>query len=53
MGLFFFGCTGSSLQHGLSPSCRERELPSSFGVRASDCGGFLLQSTGSRALGLQ
>ena len=51
--LFIFGCTRSSLQHGLFSSCRERELPSSFGVRASDCGGFSLQNTGSRALGLQ
>ena len=51
--IFIFGCTGSSLQHGLFSSCKEQELLSSFGVRASDCGGFSSQSTGSRARGLR
>ena len=51
--LFIFRCTGSSLLHGLFSSCREQRLLSSCDVGASHCGGFLLRSIGSRALGLQ
>ena len=32
-------------------SCRERGLTSSCGMQASQCGGFSLQSTGSRRTG--
>ena len=49
---FIFGCSRSSLVHGLFSSCGERGLLSSCGVWASHCGGLSLQSMGSRVHGL-
>ena len=48
--LFLFGCTGSLLLCGLFSSCGERRLLSSWGARASHCGGF--SYCGAWALGL-
>ena len=36
----FNGRAGSSLLHGLFPSCSKQGLPSSCGARASHCSGF-------------
>ena len=44
--LFIFGCTGSSLLFGLFSSCGEWVLVSSCCVRASDCGGSLVEEHG-------
>ena len=51
--VFVFGCAGSSLLHRLFSSGGERGLLPTCGARASQCGGFLLQSTGSGHCGLQ
>ena len=40
--LLIYGCAGSSLLHGLFPSCEEQGLPSSCGARAFHCSGFSL-----------
>ena len=50
--VFIFGCAGSLLLCQLFSSCDRWGLLSSCGARASHCGD-LLQSTGSRARGLQ
>ena len=42
-----FGCAGSSLRNGLSSSCREQELPSSCGARASRGSGFSCWGAGA------
>ena len=51
--LLLFDSAGFLLLCGLSSSCRKWGLLSSCGVQASHCGGLSLQSTGSRACGLQ
>lgn len=45
----YFVCVESFLLHRLFSNCGQRGLISSCGVRASQCFGFSLQSTGSRA----
>ena len=47
--LFPFGCAGSPLPCGRFSSCDVWGLLSSCGAQTSPCGGFSLQSTGSRA----
>ena len=51
--LFDFGCAGSSSLHGIFRRRRECGLLSGCTGRASHCGGFSLQSTGSGVLGFQ
>ena len=48
--IYFWLC-GSLLLRGLFSSCGEWRLHSSWGAWTSRCGGFSLQSAGSRALG--
>ena len=46
--LFIFGCAGSSLLCGVSPSCGEQRLLFSCSAQVSHCGGF--SCWGARAL---
>ena len=50
--VFSFGCTGSSLLHGLFSSCSEQGLLSSCSAQAFHCGSFSFGAwtPGARAL---